>query len=158
MPFIGCLYAGLMLTADGPHVIEFNCRFGDPETQAILPRIEGDLAEALSAAATGDLGEVELGIAETAAVTVALAAETYPEGRDTGSPIEGNARRAAPDEWWQDPQRDRSRRHSRGGASAGLRSLRAHLVPGRALPAGHRGEGGEPCQVSLRRSLRRSGC
>ena len=89
MPFIGCLYAGLMLTADGPHVIEFNCRFGDPETQAILPRIEGDLAEALSAAATGDLGEVELGIAETAAVTVALAAETYPEGRDTGSPIEG---------------------------------------------------------------------
>jgi phosphoribosylamine--glycine ligase len=88
-PFIGCLYAGLMLTADGPRVIEFNSRFGDPETQAIVPRIEGDLAEALSAAATGDLGEVELGVAETAAVTVALAAERYPEGRDAGSPIEG---------------------------------------------------------------------
>ena len=88
-PFIGCLYAGLMLTSDGPRVLEFNCRFGDPETQTILPRIEGDLAEALLAAATGDLSEVTLGVAETAAVTVALAAETYPEGRDAGSPIEG---------------------------------------------------------------------
>jgi phosphoribosylamine--glycine ligase len=88
-PFIGCLYAGLMLTADGPRVLEFNCRFGDPETQAILPRVEGDLAEALAAAAAGDLGEVELGVAETAAVTVALAAEHYPEGRDAGSPISG---------------------------------------------------------------------
>jgi phosphoribosylamine---glycine ligase len=88
-PFIGCLYAGLMLTANGPRVLEFNCRFGDPETQTILPRIDGDLAEALAAAAAGDLGEVALGVAETAAVTVALAAENYPKGRDAGSPIEG---------------------------------------------------------------------
>jgi phosphoribosylamine--glycine ligase len=88
-PFIGCLYAGLMLTADGPRVLEFNCRFGDPETQAILPRVEGDLAEALAAAASGDLGEVELGVTEKAAVTVALAAEHYPQGRDAGSPISG---------------------------------------------------------------------
>ena len=88
-PFIGCLYAGLMLTPDGPRVLEFNCRFGDPETQVILPRVEGDLAEALAAAASGDLGEVELGVADTAAVTVALAAEHYPEGRDAGSPISG---------------------------------------------------------------------
>ena len=88
-PFIGCLYAGLMLTGDGPRVLEFNCRFGDPETQTILPRIEGDLAEALASCAAGDLGEVELGMAETAAVTVVLAAGGYPEGRDAGSPIEG---------------------------------------------------------------------
>jgi phosphoribosylamine---glycine ligase len=88
-PFIGCLYAGLMLTADGPRVLEFNCRFGDPETQAILPRVDGDLGEALLAAAQGDLAEVELSVSETAAVTVALAAGTYPEGRDTGSPIAG---------------------------------------------------------------------
>jgi phosphoribosylamine--glycine ligase len=94
-PFIGCLYAGLMLTADGPRVLEFNCRFGDPETQTIVPRIEGDLAEALLAAATGDLGEVELAVAETAAVTVVLAAERYPEGRDAGSAIEGVERAEA---------------------------------------------------------------
>jgi phosphoribosylamine---glycine ligase len=89
MPFIGCLYAGLMLTPDGPRVLEFNCRFGDPETQVILPRIEGDLAEALAAAAAGDLREVELRVSDAAAVTVALAARGYPESRDTGSPIEG---------------------------------------------------------------------
>ena len=88
-PFIGCLYAGLMLTADGPRVLEFNCRFGDPESQVILPRVEGDLAEALAAAAAGDLSEVELGVSDTAAVTVVFAAEGYPEGRDAGSPIDG---------------------------------------------------------------------
>ena len=88
-PFIGCLYAGLMLTADGPKVLEFNCRFGDPETQVILPRLDGDLAEALLAAAQGDLAEVELGVSDRCAVTVALAAGTYPAGRDIGSPITG---------------------------------------------------------------------
>ena len=88
-PFIGCLYAGLMLTPKGPRVLEFNCRFGDPETQVILPRVDGDMAEALAAAAAGDLSEIELGATESAAVTVALAAGSYPEGRDTGSPISG---------------------------------------------------------------------
>ncbi|HEU5065554.1 MAG TPA: phosphoribosylamine--glycine ligase [Gaiellaceae bacterium] len=88
-PFIGCLYAGLMLTADGPRVLEFNCRFGDPETQVILPRVEGDVAEALAAAASGDLGEVELEVRSTAAVTVVLAAERYPKAGDAGSPITG---------------------------------------------------------------------
>jgi len=88
-PFIGCLYAGLMLTNGGPRVLEFNCRFGDPETQTIVPRIEGDLAQALLAAANGDLAEVELDVADSAAVTVVLAAPGYPETRDAGSPIEG---------------------------------------------------------------------
>ena len=78
-PFIGCLYGGLMLTADGPKVLEFNCRFGDPETQVILPRLDGDLAEALLAAAKGDLGDVELPVSEACAVTVAIAAGGYPE-------------------------------------------------------------------------------
>jgi phosphoribosylamine---glycine ligase len=90
-PFLGLLYAGLMLTEDGPRVLEFNCRFGDPETQAILPRLEGDLLAALAAAAAGDLRGVALGIASAAAVTVVLAAASYPEGRDAGSPIAGVA-------------------------------------------------------------------
>jgi phosphoribosylamine--glycine ligase len=88
-PFVGLLYAGLMLGEGGARVLEFNCRFGDPETQVVLPRIDGDLLAALAAAASGDLSEVELGVSESAAVTVALCAERYPEAADTGSRIEG---------------------------------------------------------------------
>ncbi|MEX2211810.1 MAG: phosphoribosylamine--glycine ligase [Gaiellaceae bacterium] len=88
-PFVGCLYAGLMLTAAGPRVLEFNCRFGDPETQSLLPRLDGDLLAALHAAATGELTGVELAEKDDAAVTVVLAAGGYPESGDTGSPIDG---------------------------------------------------------------------
>jgi phosphoribosylamine---glycine ligase len=88
-PFVGLLYAGLMLGEAGARVLEFNCRFGDPETQVILPRLEGDFLAALAAAAAGDMSEVELGVSDAAAVTVALAAERYPEAGDAGSPIEG---------------------------------------------------------------------
>jgi phosphoribosylamine--glycine ligase len=87
-PFIGLLYAGLMLTDAGPRVLEFNCRFGDPETQSILPRLNGDLLETLHGAARGTLaGAPEDGA--TAAVTVVLAAPEYPAQGDSGSPIEG---------------------------------------------------------------------
>jgi phosphoribosylamine---glycine ligase len=88
-PFIGLLYAGLMLTAAGLKVLEFNCRFGDPETQSILPRLEGDLLGALAAAAGGDLGETDLGAGDEAAVTVVLAGGDYPERADSGGAIEG---------------------------------------------------------------------
>jgi phosphoribosylamine---glycine ligase len=88
-PFVGLLYAGLMLTSDGPRVLEFNCRFGDPETQAIVPRLDGDFLGALAGAAAGDLGSTSLGAAEEAAVTIVLAAADYPPGSDSGSPIEG---------------------------------------------------------------------
>jgi phosphoribosylamine---glycine ligase len=87
-PFSGLLYAGLMLTDDGPRVLEFNCRFGDPETQSILPRVEGDLLGALWGAATGELSS-DLGIGEGAAVTVVLASGDYPERGDSGTTIEG---------------------------------------------------------------------
>ena len=90
-PFTGVLYAGLMLTEDGPRVLEFNCRFGDPETQSVLPRIDGDLLEALAAAAAGDLRGIALGESAGAAVTVVVAASGYPEQGDTGTPIEGLA-------------------------------------------------------------------
>ena len=90
-PFVGLLYAGLMLTEDGPKVLEFNCRFGDPETQVVLPRLDGDLLAALAATASGDLSGVELETGERAAVTLVLAAGSYPEAGDSGSPIAGVA-------------------------------------------------------------------
>jgi phosphoribosylamine--glycine ligase len=88
-PFLGTLYAGLMLTDDGPRVLEFNCRFGDPETQSVLPLLEGDLLRALNAAATGTFPHADLSASDEAAVTVVLAAGDYPERGDAGSPIEG---------------------------------------------------------------------
>ena len=88
-PFVGVLFAGVMLTESGPTVLEFNARFGDPETQSILPRLDGDVLGALMAAAGGDLEGVELGVSDEAAVTVVLAARGYPERSDAGTPIEG---------------------------------------------------------------------
>jgi phosphoribosylamine--glycine ligase len=88
-PFVGLLYAGLMLTDKGPRVLEFNCRFGDPETQAILPRLEGDLLGALAGAAEGALGGLELSVGPDAAVTVVLAARGYPEAPEPGVELRG---------------------------------------------------------------------
>jgi phosphoribosylamine--glycine ligase len=89
IPFVGVLFAGVMLTADGPRVLEFNCRFGDPETQSLVPRLEGDLLELLVAAARGDLSSLAVTTADAAAVTVVLAAGDYPATGDVGTPIKG---------------------------------------------------------------------
>jgi phosphoribosylamine---glycine ligase len=88
-PFAGLLYAGLMLTPAGPRVLEFNCRFGDPETQALLPLVEADLVAVLAAAAQGDAGGKDISFADGAAVTVVLASERYPEDGDRGREITG---------------------------------------------------------------------
>jgi phosphoribosylamine---glycine ligase len=88
-PFVGVLFAGVMVTEDGPRVLEFNCRFGDPETQSLLPRLEGGVLGAFAAAASGDLTDVDLGVADEAAVTIVLTAGDYPAGGDVGSPIDG---------------------------------------------------------------------
>jgi phosphoribosylamine--glycine ligase len=88
-PFIGALFAGLMLTESGPKVLEFNCRFGDPETQSLVPRLEGDLLDALAAAAGGDARGIELREGDDSAVTIVLAAGNYPAEGDVGSPIKG---------------------------------------------------------------------
>ncbi len=90
-PFVGVLFAGLMLTASGPRVLEFNCRFGDPETQSLLPLLDGDLLEACAAAATVGLDGVSLGAGPQAAVTVVVAAGDYPASVDRGSKIVGIA-------------------------------------------------------------------
>lgn len=83
----GVLYAGMMLTADGPKVIEYNVRFGDPECQVVLPRVFSDVAELLDAAASGD--KVDVSFSDDACVTVALTADGYPASPRTGDPITG---------------------------------------------------------------------
>ncbi len=89
-PFSGVLYAGLMLTAEGPKLIEYNVRFGDPECEAIMPRIEGDFAELLFAVATGRLADLPPPeLSDEVAVTVIIAAEGYPGTPRKGGAIDG---------------------------------------------------------------------
>jgi phosphoribosylamine--glycine ligase len=91
-PFIGVLFAGLMMTPDGPKVLEFNARFGDPETQVLMPRLDGDLLELLTAAAHGDVAGATATLRDDAAVTVVLAGPEYPSRSDyAGAVIEGIA-------------------------------------------------------------------
>jgi phosphoribosylamine--glycine ligase len=97
VPYSGVLYAGLVLTADGPKVLEFNCRFGDPETQVILPRLASDLGAALLACATGSLAAARMAWRDEACVGVVLASRGYPGGHATGAAIEGLADAAGRD-------------------------------------------------------------
>jgi len=88
-PFVGCLFAGLMLTAQGPKVVEFNARFGDPETQVVLPLLENDLLEVIGACLDGRLHEVELRFRPESAAVVVLASAGYPGAYQKGLPIGG---------------------------------------------------------------------
>jgi phosphoribosylamine--glycine ligase len=93
-PYRGVLYAGIMLTAEGPQVLEFNARFGDPETQVLLPRLKSDLAPILLAAAEGRLSAASPEWSRDRAVCVVMASEGYPEAYDTGKEIQGLERAA----------------------------------------------------------------
>ncbi len=86
-PFKGCLYFGLMITKDGPKVIEYNCRFGDPETQVVLPLLESDLLTIMQAVADERLGETEVRFSSGSACCVVLASDGYPQKYQTGFPI-----------------------------------------------------------------------
>jgi phosphoribosylamine--glycine ligase len=88
-PFVGVLYAGLMVTASGPKVIEFNCRFGDPEAQVVLPLVESDFLEALLSVAEGRLDPDALRCSDDWACGVVMASGGYPAAYQTGQPIEG---------------------------------------------------------------------
>ena len=90
-PYQGCLYAGLMIKGDSVKVVEFNCRFGDPETQVVLPLLDGDLAEIMLACATGTLDKVEVAWHDKAAVCVVMASGGYPESYEKGKEITGLA-------------------------------------------------------------------
>lgn len=87
--YIGCLYAGLMITADGPKVIEYNARFGDPETQVVLPLLDGDLAEIMLACIDGKLADTKVSWKDEAAVCVVMAAGGYPASYQKGDVITG---------------------------------------------------------------------
>ncbi len=86
-PYVGVLYAGLMLTSDGPRLIEYNCRFGDPETQAVLPLLSSDLAELALACTTGTVGEHTVEVSDGAACTVVAASPGYPGDPHLGASI-----------------------------------------------------------------------
>ena len=88
-PYKGCLYAGLMITADGPKVVEFNARFGDPETQVVLPLLNSDLVDIMVACADGTLAEQQVEWAKEAAVCVVMAAGGYPKAYNKGDAITG---------------------------------------------------------------------
>lgn len=88
-PYKGVLYAGLMLTDDGPKVLEFNARFGDPETQVILPRLETDLVEIMLSVVSGNLNKIKIKWSTQACVGVVMASGGYPGNYKTGFPIQG---------------------------------------------------------------------
>lgn len=94
-PYVGCLYAGLMITAEGPKVIEFNARFGDPETQVVLPLLESDLVDVALACVEGRLAETEVKWKNGAAVCVVIASGGYPATADKGRVIRGLAEASA---------------------------------------------------------------
>lgn len=89
IPFQGCLYVGLMITAEGPKVVEYNCRFGDPEAQVVIPLIEGDLAEILHSAAKGRLNPEHVHSHGASAVCVVMASRGYPDEYEIGKEILG---------------------------------------------------------------------
>ena len=88
-PFTGVLFTGLMLTEDGPKVLEYNARFGDPEAQVVLPRMKNDIVEVFEACIDGQLDEIDLEFEDNAAVCVVLASDGYPEKYDKGFEITG---------------------------------------------------------------------
>jgi phosphoribosylamine--glycine ligase len=82
--FRGCLYFGLMITKDGPKVIEYNCRFGDPETQVVLPLLESDLYTVMRATTDGTLADTEVKFSDKSAACVIMASAGYPEAYESG--------------------------------------------------------------------------
>ena len=165
-PFKGVLFAGLMITAEGPKLIEYNARFGDPETQVLMMRLKSDLLPALLAAVDGVLDRFDLRWHDDAALTVVLAANGYPGTPEVGTEIKG-LEAAASRRWRADlpcrhaprrrpsarpgrprAQRHRARQNGRRGAGAGLCRRRPHRLAGRLLSprhrlAGHRAREGE---------------
>jgi len=132
--FQGLLYGGLMVTADGPKVLEFNCRFGDPETEVVLPRMDSDLAEPMLACAEGNLAPYAPRWRPEACVTVALASGGYPGDYETGKEIKGVERAASmPDVFvFHAGTKKRRKLVTTGGRVLAVSALGADLAQARA--------------------------
>lgn len=131
----GVLYPGLMLTRQGPKVLELNARFGDPETQVLLPRLETDLLEVLEACLEGRLEKITLRWREEAAVCVVMASRGYPGRYEKGAPIEGLQQAARMDKvmlFHAGTRRDGNRVVSNGGRVLGVTALGATIADARA--------------------------
>ena len=134
-PFKGILYAGLMLTADGPKLLEYNVRFGDPECQPLMMRLKSDLLPALIAARDGVLGEVDLRWYEDSALCVVMAAKGYPHNPVRGSEIRGLAAAASDPEvkiFHAGTRRDDGRLIAEGGRALGVTARGADLAEARS--------------------------
>ena len=156
-PFVGLLFAGLMLTPAGPRVLEFNARFGDPETQAVLPLLETDLLTILAAAAGGDLAGSSVSFGASAAATVVLAARDYPADGDRGGEITGveEAEEAGALVFHAGTARQGERLVTNGGRILAITGLgRRSRAPARSHTRGSDGCGSTACG-SARTSRRR---
>lgn len=99
-PFQGVIFFGLMLTADGPRVLEYNARFGDPEAQVVLPRMKNDIIDVMEACVDGRLDEIDLQFEDNAAVCVVLASDGYPVCYEKGYPVQGLEKFAGRDDYY----------------------------------------------------------
>jgi phosphoribosylamine--glycine ligase len=134
--YCGVLYAGLMLTAGGPKVLEFNCRFGDPETQVQLPRLRSDLLDVLEAAVAGRLDQIQLEWDERHALCVVMASGGYPDQYEKGFPITGLPDDADRDDlavFHAGTKREDSQVVTAGGRVLGVTALGATLADAREL-------------------------
>jgi phosphoribosylamine--glycine ligase len=131
LPYHGFLYFGVMLTSDGPKVLEYNCRLGDPETQAIMMRADFDLAQACMDAARGRLGTLKASWTPGASVCIVMASEGYPGSPTTGKPIAGLAREMNDSNavvFHSGTRRERDDYYTSGGRVLGICSLRKDLT------------------------------
>ena len=141
-PFQGVIYFGLMLTKSGPKVVEYNCRFGDPETQVVLPLLKSDLLTVMRATTDGTLAETPVEFSDKNACCVIVASKGYPVAYEKGYEIDildeikdsvyvagaAEKKRQARDERWQSSRRDGGRRYASGGNSLGIRKGRKNSV------------------------------
>ena len=131
-PFKGCLYFGLMLTPDGPKVIEYNCRFGDPETQVVLPLLESDLFTIMQATTFGTLAQTEVKFSDKAAACVIMASEGYPASYEKGFPMTIPAE-VAPWVYVAGAKKDGDRLLTNGGRVLGVTATAEDLKSALAL-------------------------